>query len=72
MDAFLDIEVSVPKHKTRADIMTVGMAVKYNKSSKNHKLKPRSNKRDNSKTQEAKERAQSRHKALHSKQNKNV
>lgn len=72
MDAFLDIEVSVPQHKSRADVMTVGMAVKHNKSSKNHKLKPRSNKRDHSKTQDAKEYTRSRHKSLHLKMNKNV
>jgi len=49
-----DFEVSVKERKTRRDIMTVGQAIKSHKSSKNHKLKPRSVKRDRTKSPEHK------------------
>jgi gamma-glutamylcyclotransferase (GGCT)/AIG2-like uncharacterized protein YtfP len=49
-----DTEVRVPERWTRADIMSVKSAVKANKSSKNHKLKPRSFKRDSTKTKDVK------------------
>jgi hypothetical protein len=54
MDSYLDIEPRVPAHKKRSDIMTPVEATKCRKSSKAHKLKPRSCKRDATKTQVAK------------------
>lgn len=54
MDSYLDIEPKVPAHKKRSDIMTPVEATKCRKSSKAHKLKPRSFKRDATKTQLAK------------------
>lgn len=49
-----DIDVSIKERKTRRDILSVGQAVKSKKSSKNHKLKPRSVKRDRTKMPENK------------------
>lgn len=50
----MDNDFQVPEHKTKADILTVPMAVKAGKSSKFHKMKPRSPKRDRTKTAEKK------------------
>jgi hypothetical protein len=50
-----DIDVKVPVRKTRANVLSVQEASKCCKSSKNHKLKPRTPKRDKSKTKEAKQ-----------------
>jgi hypothetical protein len=49
-----DFEVVPKQRKTRKDILTVGDAIKAHKSSKNHKLKPRSVKRDRTKSPETK------------------
>jgi len=49
-----DMEVRVPERRTRADIMGVGSAIKACKASKDHKLKPRSIKRDSTKTKATK------------------
>ena len=54
MDSYLEIEAKVPAHKKRSDIMTPVEATKCRKSSKLHKLKPRTCKRDATKTQVAK------------------
>lgn len=56
-DSYIDVEVVVREHKTRANIMTAYQAAFCHKSSKNHKLKPRSRKRDMTKTVEAKDKA---------------
>jgi hypothetical protein len=64
---YLDIDVSVPVHKSRANVMTVNMAIKHKKSSKNHKLKPRSKKRDHSKMADAKAQTLSRRQSLQKK-----
>jgi hypothetical protein len=37
-----DVEVYVKQRKTISDVMTVWMSIQSGKSSKNHKLKPRS------------------------------
>lgn len=51
----LDDNTVFPRErKTRKDIMTVYMAIVAKKSSKDHKLKPRSIKRDRTKLAEAK------------------
>lgn len=47
----------IKKHKTIADVLTVQMAIKAGKSSKNHKIAPRSVKRDRTKTKESKKAA---------------
>jgi hypothetical protein len=60
---YLDVEVHVKPHKTIADVRTVGMSFKCNKSSAAHKLKPRDRKRDNTKTKEAKVETQKRNKS---------
>jgi hypothetical protein len=57
---FFDFDVKVPENKGKKDIMTPMMAIKSSKSTKDHKLKPRSNKRDRTKTDEAKTRAKNR------------
>jgi inhibitor of KinA sporulation pathway (predicted exonuclease) len=49
-----DIEVQPKQHKSKKDILTVYQALKSQKSSKNHKLKPRTVKRDRTKTPEKK------------------
>lgn len=46
--------------KSRSDIMTIPMAVAAKKSSKLHKLKPRSVKRDRTKTEEGKNKTKER------------
>jgi hypothetical protein len=51
---YVDLEVDVPKHKHISDVLPVIQALKSNKSSKNCKIKPRSIKRDKTKTREAK------------------
>lgn len=54
MDPY-SIEVSPRSRKTIADVMTVQMAIKCGKSSKNHKLKTRnSDKEDKTRSQEKK------------------
>lgn len=53
---YLDIDVRTPEHKRRSDVLTVYEACKSNKSSKNHKMKPRTNKLDSTKTREVKNR----------------
>lgn len=45
-----DIMLKPLERKTRRDVMTINHAMKAHKSSKNHKLKPRSIKRDRTKT----------------------
>lgn len=52
-----DVEPKVPMRKTRADVMSPQEAVRARKSSKLHKLKPRSNKRDATKSSDAKKAA---------------
>ena len=54
MDVFLDIDVPVPSHRGKADVRTPAMAVKSSKSIKTHKLKPKTRKRDATKTPEKK------------------
>lgn len=49
-----DYECQPKERKVRSDVLTVCQAVASSKSSKNHKLKPRSNKKDRSKSPEAK------------------
>lgn len=49
-----DLQIPVRERKTRAHVLTPAQAVYKNKSSKNHKLPPRSEKRDRTKTKEAK------------------
>jgi hypothetical protein len=58
-DAYVDVEVFMRDRKTRRNVLGVRDAVKSNKATKNHKLKPRSNKRDRTKTEDAKERTKS-------------
>jgi hypothetical protein len=50
----MDMDIVVQPRKTRRDILTPFDAIKACKSSKTHKLRPRSPKRDRTKTQEAK------------------
>lgn len=60
MDSFIDVDV-VEKRRTKiSDVMTVHMAIKSSKSSKNHKMKPRSVKRDQTKTRDAKDKTRDR------------
>ena len=49
-----DYECKPKERKVRSDVLTVGAAIMSNKSSKNHKLKPKSTKKDRSKSPEAK------------------
>lgn len=49
-----DIDMSPPDRKTRKDIMSLVEAVKAHKVQKTHKIKPRSIKRDRTKTAESK------------------
>jgi hypothetical protein len=56
VDAYVDVEVFVRERKTRKNVLGVRDAVKANKVNKNHKMKPRTVKRDRTKTEEAKER----------------
>ena len=49
-----DCVCDIRNRKTRADILTPADAMKSRKSSKSHKLKPRSVKRDRTKTTESK------------------
>lgn len=56
-DPFGDVSVHVKERKTKKDILTVAMATAAHKSSKNHKLKMRSKKRDVTKHTHAKEAA---------------
>ena len=49
-----DYECKPKERKVRSDVLTVGAAIASNKSSKNHKLKPKSGKKDRSKSPEAK------------------
>lgn len=49
-----DYECKPKERKVRRDVMTVAAAIASNKSSKNHKLKPKSEKKDRSKSPEAK------------------
>lgn len=51
---YLDIEVHVKERKTIRDVFTVAMAIDSGKSSKDHKLKPRSTRRDRTRSEEAK------------------
>lgn len=53
-DNYIDIEVRAPEHKRRSDVLTPVQAFKAKKSSKNHKMKPRTEKRDSTKTREMK------------------
>lgn len=50
---YVDITVEVKKHKRRSDVMTVWEAAASKKSSKNHKMKPRSSRLDRTKTKES-------------------
>lgn len=59
-DDKFDMEVHVAERKTKADIMGVASAIKANKASKNHKLKPRSIKRDSTKTKTVKDMTKKR------------
>jgi hypothetical protein len=54
MEVYIDFDVPVPHHFGKADVRTAAMAVKSSKSIKTHKLKPRSSKRDATKTEEKK------------------
>lgn len=54
MDYHLDTDMHPRRRFTRKDVMTPLEAVKAFKSMKTHKLKPRSNKRDRTKTIESK------------------
>lgn len=60
IEAFIDVDVNIKVRPKLSDVMTVGMALKSSKSSKMHKLKPRSVKRDKTKTKEAKLEAKMR------------
>ena len=51
---YLDYKVTPRDRKTRAMVMTQAQAIFSKKSSKNHKLPPRQEKRDRTKTKEAK------------------
>lgn len=51
---FMDLHVSPRERKTRAMVMTPLESIMCAKSSKNHKLAPRTPKRDRTKTKEAK------------------
>lgn len=64
MPSNIDIVISAPVRKTRKDILTVGMAIDSNKSSKDHKLKPRSVKRDRTKQADAKHKTKARRMSL--------
>jgi hypothetical protein len=56
MDCYPDNDVKVKERRTKADIMTVGMAIKSNKSSKMHKLQVNTDKgRDSTRYKESKE-----------------
>jgi len=59
----LDTEIPLKKRPTRADVLTVPEAIKAQKSSKTHKLPPRSVKRDRTKTKEAKKHSQAKNKS---------
>jgi hypothetical protein len=48
------VEIDAPCHKRISDVLTVGAAVTAGKSSKQHKMKPRSEKRDRTKSKESK------------------
>lgn len=52
---YFDVEVKAPKHKKISDVRSVSEAIKSGKSSKDCKIKPRSIKRDKTKTKEAKD-----------------
>lgn len=56
-------EVVVKKRKTKRDVLPPAEAIKACKASKLHKLKPRCEKRDNTKTKDAKQRT-IRHKQI--------
>lgn len=60
MECYMDVTCSVRDRKTRKDILTVGDAIRAHKSSKNHKLAPRSIKRDRTKSTEDKQFARER------------
>jgi len=51
---YLDINISPRERKTKADVMTVYMAIKCGKSSKNHKLHIKSKRVDHTKSDEVK------------------
>jgi hypothetical protein len=51
--AYMDVEVYVKPHKNISNVMSVGQAVKSGKASKNHKMKPRNNKKDRTKSKES-------------------
>lgn len=55
-----DDYVRIPSRKTRSNILTPREAVKCNKTSKTHKLKPRSNKRDKTKMDDGKIKSKAR------------
>lgn len=59
-DEMLEIEVAPPRHLTKKDIITPFMAIKSCKSTKLHKMKPRTEKRDRTKTSEKKEMTKNR------------
>ena len=60
MDVDACAEALVPRHKTIADIMPLAQAVVARKASKLHKMKPRSVKRDRTKTRESRELSKQR------------
>lgn len=61
---FLEMDVQTPERKSKKDIRTPMMAVKSCKATVDHKLKPRSKKRDRTKTEEAKMKAKIRRNSL--------
>ena len=60
MDTYAYAEALVPRHKTITDIMPPAKAVVAHKASKLHKMKPRSVKRDRTKTRESRARSKQR------------
>lgn len=59
-----DVDYAPPARKTRNDIMTLLESVKAHKVQKTHKLKPRSVKRDRTKTPESKTKTRARREAI--------
>jgi hypothetical protein len=56
----LELDFVPPRHLTKADIRTPYLAIKSCKSTKLHKMKPRKEKRDRTKTIESKEKTKNR------------
>ncbi len=60
IERIIDDSDDIKRHPIISDIMTIGMAIKSCKSSKMHKMKPRTVKRDQTKTKESKNKTKTR------------